>query len=133
LIEEGCDGQSDEVGIGSDRTAGDAVAGTAGGGLPDGARGVWLAIGDGMTTIEATELAGVSEAVGVRWFRDGGGMPTVTFAPLSGRYLPFAEREESRCSEPAALGFGRSPGRSGGHRRRSHGNCGATPLPRRDA
>ena len=54
----------------------------------------WLAIGDGMTTTEAAELAGVSEPVGVRWFRDGGGMPTVTLAPLSGRYLSFAEREE---------------------------------------
>jgi IS30 family transposase len=54
----------------------------------------WLAIGDGMTTTDAAELAGVSEAVGVRWFRDGGGMPTVSLAPLSGRYLSFAEREE---------------------------------------
>jgi len=54
----------------------------------------WLAIGDGMTTVEAAGLAGVSEAVGVRWFRDGGGMPTVSLAPLSGRYLSFAEREE---------------------------------------
>ena len=54
----------------------------------------WLAIADGMTTVEAAELTGVSEAVGVRWFRDGGGMPTVSLAPLSGRYLSFAEREE---------------------------------------
>jgi IS30 family transposase len=54
----------------------------------------WLAIGDGMTTTDAAELAGVSEPVGVRWFRDGGGMPTVTLAPLSGRYLSFQEREE---------------------------------------
>jgi IS30 family transposase len=54
----------------------------------------WLAIGDGMTTGDAARLAGVSDAVGVRWFRDGGGMPTVSLAPLSGRYLSFAEREE---------------------------------------
>jgi IS30 family transposase len=54
----------------------------------------WLAIADGMTTVEAAELTGVSEAVGVRWFRDGGGMPTVSVAPLSGGYLSFAEREE---------------------------------------
>jgi IS30 family transposase len=53
-----------------------------------------LAIADGMTTVQAAELAGVSEPVGVRWFRDGGGMPTVTLAPLSGRYLSFEEREE---------------------------------------
>ena len=37
---------------------------------------------------------GVSAAVGVRWFREGGGMPSVTLAPLSGRYRSFAEREE---------------------------------------
>jgi hypothetical protein len=38
--------------------------------------------------------AGVSAAVGVRWFREGGGMSTVTLAAPSGRYLSFAEREE---------------------------------------
>jgi IS30 family transposase len=54
----------------------------------------WLAIADGLTTSEAAELAGVSEPVGSRWFRQGGGMPTVCLAPLSGRYLSFAEREE---------------------------------------
>ncbi len=54
----------------------------------------WLAIGDGMSTAEAAELAGVSEPVGSRWFRQGGGMPTISLAPLSGRYLSFAEREE---------------------------------------
>jgi IS30 family transposase len=36
----------------------------------------------------------VSPAVGTRWFREGGGMPSITMAPLSGRYLSFAEREE---------------------------------------
>ena len=35
----------------------------------------------------------MSGVVGVRWFRESGGMPTVTQAPLSGRYLSFAERE----------------------------------------
>jgi IS30 family transposase len=76
----------------------------------------WLAIGDGMTTTEAAELAGVSEAVGVRWFRDGGGMPTVTLAPLSGRYLSFEEREEiallrarGRGVREIARQIGRSP------------------------
>lgn len=39
-------------------------------------------------------MAGVSVAVGVRWFREGGGMPSVTLAALPGRYLSFAEREE---------------------------------------
>ena len=54
----------------------------------------WAAIARGVSTVDAASEAGVSEAVGVRWFREGGGMPTVTQAPLSGRYLSFAEREE---------------------------------------
>ena len=44
--------------------------------------------------MDAAVEAGVSEAVGVRWFREGGGMPSVIRRPLSGRYLSFAEREE---------------------------------------
>jgi IS30 family transposase len=54
----------------------------------------WAAIADGMASDRAGVLAGVSPAVGVRWFRDGGGMPPINQAPLSGRYLSFAEREE---------------------------------------
>jgi IS30 family transposase len=76
----------------------------------------WLAVADGMATVEAARLAGVSDAVGVRWFREGGGMPTVTLAPLSGRYLSFAEREEIALLRAQKLGVreiarrvGRSP------------------------
>jgi IS30 family transposase len=76
----------------------------------------WLAIADGFTSTVAAELAGVSEPVGVRWFRDGGGMPTVTLAPLSGRYLSFAEREEIALLRAQGVGIreiarriGRSP------------------------
>jgi IS30 family transposase len=54
----------------------------------------WAAIARGVTTVDAAGEAGVSEAVGVRWFRESGGMPTVTQTPLSGRYLSLAEREE---------------------------------------
>jgi Helix-turn-helix domain len=36
----------------------------------------------------------VSAAVGVRWFGEGGGMPSVSLRPRSGRYLSFGEREE---------------------------------------
>src|SRR5437773_1305787 len=54
----------------------------------------WAAIADGLSSEEAGVVAGVSPAVGVRWFREGGGMPTVSPAPPSGRYLSFAEREE---------------------------------------
>src|SRR3712207_2078836 len=47
---------------------------------------------------DAAVEAGVSPAVGARWFRRAGGMPPSHLAPaakpLSGRYLSFAEREE---------------------------------------
>ena len=54
----------------------------------------WAAIARGLQSEDAAVEAGVSPAVGVRWFREAGGMPSVTQAPLSGRYLSFAEREE---------------------------------------
>ena len=52
----------------------------------------WEAIARGATSEAAGVEAGVSPAVGVRWFREGGGMPSVTQAPLSGRYLSFDMR-----------------------------------------
>src|SRR5919204_5646066 len=54
----------------------------------------WRAIAGGRSSEEAAAAAGVSQAVGSRWFRDGGGMPPIALAPLSGRYLSFGEREE---------------------------------------
>jgi IS30 family transposase len=54
----------------------------------------WLAIAQGASNDDAAAGIGVSRSVGHRWFREGGGMPTVTFTPLSGRYLSFTEREE---------------------------------------
>src|SRR6478609_7414636 len=54
----------------------------------------WEAVAAGVTSDRAGELAGVSGVVGVRWFREGGGMRSVSRAPLSGRYLLFSEREE---------------------------------------
>jgi IS30 family transposase len=54
----------------------------------------WAAVSRGLPSEDAGVAAGVSPAVGVRWFRQGGGMRTVSRAPLSGRYLSFAEREE---------------------------------------
>src|SRR5947208_1577014 len=54
----------------------------------------WEAIERGASSEDAAVAAGVSQAVGSRWFRQAGGMPPITLAPLSGRYLSFAEREE---------------------------------------
>ena len=76
----------------------------------------WTAIARGATSEEAGREAGVSGVVGVRWFREGGGMPTVTRVPLSGRYLSFGEREEIALLRAAGCGvreiarrLGRSP------------------------
>jgi IS30 family transposase len=54
----------------------------------------WAAIARGLPSEEAAVEAGVSPAVGTRWFREAGGMPPITRARVSGRYLSFAEREE---------------------------------------
>jgi len=76
----------------------------------------WQAIARGMSSEDAAAVAGVSPAVGSRWFRHAGGMPPVMLAPLSGRYLSFAEREEIAILRAQGLGVreiarraGRSP------------------------
>lgn len=48
----------------------------------------------GLSSEDAAVAADVSHPVGTRWFPEGGGMPPVTRAPLPGRFLLFAEREE---------------------------------------
>jgi transposase-like protein len=58
----------------------------------------WKAIAHGYSSEDAAGIAGVSQAVGNRWFRQCGGMPPsnlATSAPEpTGRYLSFAEREQ---------------------------------------
>ena len=57
-------------------------------------REFWRRIGQGLRTAEAAETVGVSEVIGGRWFREGGGMPPMTLTEPTGRYLSFVEREE---------------------------------------
>ena len=64
----------------------------------------WEAIARGASSEDAGVEAGVSPAVGTRWFREAGGMPTSSFEPHSGRYLSFAEREEIAICR--AYGYG---------------------------
>lgn len=54
----------------------------------------WEAVARGASSEDAALAAGLSHPVGARWFRKSGGMPPISLAPLSGRYLSFAEREE---------------------------------------
>ena len=57
-------------------------------------REFWQRIGQGQRTAEAAERVGVSEVIGGRWFREGGGMPPMSLDEPTGRYLSFIEREE---------------------------------------
>ena len=58
----------------------------------------WASIAAGRSSEDAAIDAGVSPAVGGRWFRRAGGMPPSHFSrsakPLSDRYLSFEDREE---------------------------------------
>jgi IS30 family transposase len=54
----------------------------------------WVEIARGASSEAAAISVGVASAVGTRWFREAGGMRPISPAPLSGRYLSLAEREE---------------------------------------
>ena len=57
-------------------------------------REFWRQVALGLTTEDAAAAVGVSLGVGSRWFRDGGGMPSLELTEPTGRYLSMAEREE---------------------------------------
>jgi IS30 family transposase len=76
----------------------------------------WGEIAKGVTTEDAAVAAGVSSPVGFRWFRQAGGMCPISLAPMSGRYLSLAEREEIAIASARGAGVreiarhvGRSP------------------------
>src|SRR6266404_4985500 len=61
-------------------------------------RWFWAAIAAGRSSEDAAVGAGVSPAVGTRWFREAGGMAASHLMPSapppSGRYLAFTDREQ---------------------------------------
>ena len=57
-------------------------------------RAFWREIATGLTSEEAAIAVGASQAAGSRWFRERGGMASLTLAPLSERYVSFQQREE---------------------------------------
>lgn len=67
-------------------------------------QGFWVEIAKGITSEQAAISVGVASAVGCRWFREAGGMRPISLAPLSGRHLSLAEREEIAILK--AKGFG---------------------------
>ena len=75
----------------------------------------WEAIARGLSSEEAGVASGVSPAVGTRWFREAGGMRSISLAPLSARFLSFAEREEIavlHAAQRSVRDIGRHLGRS---------------------
>jgi IS30 family transposase len=64
----------------------------------------WRAIAGGVSSEQAARLVGVAPAVGSRWFRQAGGMRSLSLAPVSGRYLSFAEREEIALLRAGGVG-----------------------------
>ena len=76
----------------------------------------WAAIAEGRRTEDAAAVAGVSPAVGARWFRHAGGVQPNLSPTVSGRYLSFSEREDIAVWHAKGLGvrdiarlLGRSP------------------------
>lgn len=67
-------------------------------------RGFWVKIAAGWSSEEAAIACGVSGPVGVRWFRERGGMPSLELSPPSGRYLSFGEREDIALLQGQGLG-----------------------------
>jgi hypothetical protein len=64
----------------------------------------WREIAKGLSSEDAAVAVGVSPAAGSRWFRERGGMPLFLVAPVTGRYLSFAEREELAMLNGQGLG-----------------------------
>jgi IS30 family transposase len=79
-------------------------------------RGFWRLIVAGWSTEAASAAVGVERTTGLRWFTEAGGMPPLSLAEPTGRFLSFAEREEIALGRAAGLGMrqiarqlGRSP------------------------
>ena len=125
-IEEGCDGQAEGLGVGSDGAASDAFAGASTGGAPRASPAVLG--GDRARRDEHRSRCG-------GWGVGRGGCPMVSggwrhadghSGPAVGPVLVVrrARGDRAACTPPAA-GCGRSPVSSVGHRRRSLVSCAA--------
>lgn len=97
-------------------------------------RAFWRLIALGKRTEEAALQVGVSAPVGVRWFRHAGGMPPLSLAEPTGRYLSFSEREEiallkaqGRGVRAIAREVGRDPGTISRELRRNAATRGGKP------
>src|SRR5215204_7831764 len=92
-------------------------------------RAFWRLIARGKRTEEAAVELGVSTPVAVRWFRHAGGMPPLSLAEPTGRYLSFCEREEIALLTAQGQGVRAIARELDRDRARSRVSCGATPRP----
>jgi len=79
-------------------------------------REFWRGVARGLSSEDAAVAVGASPAAGSRWFRERGGMASLDLAPLSGRYLSFAEREEIALLWAQNVGVSQIAGQLGRHR-----------------
>jgi len=70
----------------------------------------WAAIARGLPSEDAGVAAGVSPAVGSRWFREGGGMPTLSRAPCQGATCRSPSEKKSPSSAPKTSACARPHG-----------------------
>jgi len=68
-------------------------------------RRFWRLITAGWSTDRAARQVGVDRSTGLKWFTEGGGMPPLSLAEPTGRYLSFSEREEIALCRAAGLGI----------------------------
>ena len=67
-------------------------------------REFWRLIAKGYRSEDAAAEVGVSAPVGTRWFRHAGGLPPLSMAEPTGRYLSFPEREDLALLKAQGLG-----------------------------
>ena len=90
----------------------------------------WAAIAAGLSSEDAAVAAGVSPAVGTRWFRESGGMAPVSLAAAVGALLVVRGAGGDRApARPGHRGARDRPTAGPDRRRRSRGSCVATPRP----
>src|SRR5215210_4482316 len=97
-------------------------------------REFWRLIAQGRRTEDAALELGVSTPVASRWFRHAGGMPPLSLAEPTGRYLSFHEREDLALLKAQGLGvraiarqLGRDPGTISRELRRNAATRGGKP------
>jgi IS30 family transposase len=67
-------------------------------------RKFWRLIAAGTSTDGAGAAVGVDHSTALRWFTQAGGMPPLSLADPTGRYLSFSEREEIALGRAEGLG-----------------------------